>query len=58
MKQAIANHRSLDKIIREMREITQKLILEAPETTRISAEGSPQGETPGPTRINGSASVA
>lgn len=36
MKQAIANHRALDKIIDEMREITQKLILEAPETAPIS----------------------
>jgi len=36
MKQAIANHRALDKIIDEMREITQKLILETPETTPIS----------------------
>lgn len=32
MKQAIANHRELAGIIREMREITQKLILQAPET--------------------------
>jgi len=31
MKQAIANHRALDKIIEEMREITQKLILQTPE---------------------------
>ena len=38
MEQAIANHRSLDKIIREVRAITQKLILEAPETTRISTQ--------------------
>ena len=36
MKQAIANHRALDKIIDEMREITQKLILESPEPTPIS----------------------
>ena len=36
MKRAIANHRALDKIIDEMREITQKLILETPETTQIS----------------------
>ena len=36
MKQAIANHRALDKIIDEMREITQKLILETPETAPIS----------------------
>jgi hypothetical protein len=35
MKQAIANHRALDKIIDEMREITQKLILETPETATI-----------------------
>jgi len=32
MKQAIANYRALDAIINEMREITQKLILGAPET--------------------------
>lgn len=35
MKQAIANQRALDKIIEEMREITQKLILEGPETTPV-----------------------
>ncbi len=35
MKQAIANHRALNKIIDEMREITQKLILETPETSPI-----------------------
>ena len=34
MKLAIANHRFMDKIIDEMREITQKLILESPETTQ------------------------
>ncbi len=34
MKEAIANHRNLDKIIDEMREITQKLILESPEKTQ------------------------
>lgn len=32
MKQAIANHRALDQVIVEMREITQKLILQTPET--------------------------
>ena len=36
MKLAIANHRALDKIIDVMREITQKLILETPETAPIS----------------------
>lgn len=36
MKRAIANQRALDKIIDEMREITQKLILETPETTPVS----------------------
>jgi hypothetical protein len=36
MKRAIANQRALKKIIDEMREITQKLILETPETTPIS----------------------
>ncbi len=41
MKQAIANHRALDKIIEEMREITQKLILEAPETTPVSLPQNP-----------------
>ena len=35
MKQAIANHRALEKIIEEMREISQKLILEAPETAPV-----------------------
>jgi len=35
MKQAIANQRALDKIIEEMREITQKLILEGPETVPV-----------------------
>jgi hypothetical protein len=39
MKLAIANHRALDKIIDEMREITQKLILETPETSPISRRG-------------------
>jgi hypothetical protein len=32
MKKTIANQWALDKIIDERREITQKLILEAPET--------------------------
>jgi len=32
MKQAIANQRTLDQIIDEMREITQKLIMLSPET--------------------------
>ena len=36
MKQAIANHRALEEIISELREITQKLILEAPETESAS----------------------
>jgi hypothetical protein len=31
MKQAIANHRALESMIREMREITQNLILHSPE---------------------------
>lgn len=31
MKQAIASYRELEAMIREMREITQKLILESPE---------------------------
>lgn len=34
MKLAIANHRAMDKIIDEMREITQKLILGTPEKTQ------------------------
>jgi len=34
MKRAIANHRALDDIIDEMREITQKLILQSPETSQ------------------------
>jgi len=36
MKQAIANHRALDAIIDELREISQKLILHSPETTVFS----------------------
>jgi len=36
MKHAIANHRALDNSIKELREITQKLILEAPETLPAS----------------------
>lgn len=35
MKQAIANHRALEQIIAELREITQKLILEAPEKVPV-----------------------
>lgn len=34
MKQAIANHRDLEAIIAEMREITQNLILHALETSQ------------------------
>ncbi len=34
MKQAIANDRTLGKIIAELREISQKLILNSPETVR------------------------
>jgi hypothetical protein len=33
MMQAITNHRALDAIIDELREISQKLILHTPETT-------------------------
>jgi hypothetical protein len=40
MKQAIANQRALDKIIAEMREITQKLILEGPETVPVPKRGN------------------
>ncbi len=36
MKRAIANHRAMDKIIDEMREITQILILESQEITNFS----------------------
>jgi hypothetical protein len=36
MKQAIANYRQLEKMIEEMREITQNLILNAPENTANS----------------------
>lgn len=36
MKAAIANHRALENILKEMREITQKLILQSPENQRIS----------------------
>ena len=35
MKQAILNQRAMDEMIDEMREITQKLILESPEGTPI-----------------------
>jgi len=35
MKLAISNQRAMDKIIDEMREITQKLILETPETPQL-----------------------
>ena len=35
MQRAIANHRELEKIIAEMREITQKLILQSPETLQV-----------------------
>jgi hypothetical protein len=35
MKQAIANYRALETLIGEMREITQKLILESPESAPI-----------------------
>ncbi len=43
MKQAIANHRGMDKIIDEMREITQKLILETPEKTQnLKLENHPK----------------
>ena len=35
MRQAIANQRALDRIIDEMREITQKLILETPEGAQV-----------------------
>ena len=41
MKRAIANHRALDKIIDEMCEITQKLILKTPETTSLSKHRNP-----------------
>ncbi len=40
MKQAIANHRALDAIIDEMREITQKLILGAPENVENPEAGN------------------
>jgi len=36
MKEAIANHRALESILKEMREITQKLILLSPKNQRIS----------------------
>ena len=39
MKEAIANQRAMDKIIDEMREITQKLILETPEIIPASKSG-------------------
>ena len=36
INRAIANHLALDIVIDEMREITQKLILETPETASFS----------------------
>lgn len=44
MKQAIANHRELEAIIAEMREITQNLILHAPEIP----QKDPQQKRPKP----------
>jgi hypothetical protein len=41
MLQAIANQRDMDKIIDEMREITQKLILESPDLPQISVRKNP-----------------
>lgn len=41
MKQAIANNRLLETIVGEMREITQKLILDAPETTPVRQTVNP-----------------
>lgn len=41
MKQAIANQRVMDRIIDEMREISQKLILQAPDSTPISLRKNP-----------------
>jgi hypothetical protein len=40
MKLAIANHRALDAIIDEMREITQTLILRTPETAENAVTGN------------------
>jgi len=40
MRQAIANQRPLDKIIDEMREITQRLILETPEVAQVPKCGN------------------
>ncbi len=40
MKRAIANHRALEKIIIEMREITQKLILGTPDSPPNPAKQS------------------
>lgn len=41
MKQAIANHRELEKIIDEMREITQKMILGCADSATVSAREKP-----------------
>jgi len=41
MKRAIANQRALDQIIDEMREITQKLILQSPELASIPTRTTP-----------------
>ena len=41
MQQAIANQRDMDKIIDEMREITQTLILESPDLPQVSVRKNP-----------------
>jgi len=41
MRQAIANQRDMDKIIDEMREITQTLILESPDLPQVSVRKNP-----------------
>ena len=41
MKRAIVNQRKLDQIIDEMREITQKLILQSPELAPIPTRTTP-----------------
>jgi len=35
---AISNQRAMDKILDEMREVTQKVILETPETPQLLAK--------------------
>lgn len=47
MKQALTNHRALERLIEEMREIAQKLLIHTPETPpEISALKHPKAAVP------------